>query len=388
MTGRRVAVVLTALLLLGAAFGAGWYFGGRAGRMDGFNAGIRYGEVQASKKAPVPVRNRNHPTSELLATEAFAGLPLQGDEGDALAALVNRSISPCPKEGQRGVSLATSLLDDACPAVTSQVRLALAVLRTYGGGDGASPEARAEAIEEGVAVLRVERRLPVPPDAPRPPRGNPDAAVTLTVFSDFQCPYCFRGEKVVEELLKEHGDRVRVVARHLPLTRIHPAAWPAAVAADAAGEQGKYWEMHEALFAVGTRKLGDGIDTDDPFPAEGAVAFEDLAATIGLDVERFRADARSVELQKRVQDDMDLARSLGVGGTPAFFFDGREVTERRSPELFAMLLDKAEAEADWRFSWGLEPPPPGATAPNGVGEPGAEGADEAADPDAAPTDTE
>jgi len=380
MTGRRVAVVLTVLVLLGAAFSAGWYFGGRSGRVDGFNAGVRYGEVQASKKAPVPVRNRDHSAAELLATAAFASLPLEAGEGEALATLANRAISPCAKEGKRGTSLATSLLEEACPGVTSQVRLALAVLRTYGGGAGASPEARAEAIEEGIAVLRVERRLPVPTDAPRPPRGNPDAPVTLTVFSDFQCPYCFRGEKVVEELLKEHGDRVRVVARHLPLTRIHPAAWPAAVAADAAGEQGKYWEMHEALFAVGTRKLGDGIDTDDPFPADGAVAFEGLAQELGLDVETFRADARSVELQERVQADMDLARTLGVGGTPAFFFDGREVTERRSPELFAKLLDKAEAEADWRFSWGLEPPPPGAVAPEGVAEPGADGAEAAPSP--------
>ena len=82
---------------------------------------------------------------------------------------------------------------------------------------------------------------------------------------------------------------------------------------------------------------------------------------------------RKAERQQRVQDDMDLARAIGVGGTPAFFFNGREVTERRSAALFTKLLEKAEAEADWRFSWGLEAPPPGAKAPETIEEPPGEG---------------
>ena len=190
-------------------------------------------------------------------------------------------------------------------------------------------------------------------------RGNPDAAVTLTVFSDFQCPFCARGEALVETFLEEHGDRVRVVPRHLPLTRIHPAAWPAAVATEAAAEQGKYWEMHDALFDVGPKSLGKLIDSDDPMPADGPAPFEEQAREIGLDLAKYRADVQSLDVQQRVQDDMDLARAIGVGGTPAFFFNGREVTERRSAALFTKLLEKAEAEADWRFSWGLEAPPPG-----------------------------
>lgn len=372
---RRIVFIALALLLLAGAFAGGWYLGDRQGRATGFATGVRYGEVQASKKTPVPVRDRRHPVAELAETPAFQSLPVQGDEVETLATLANRAISPCREGSRRGVSLASSLLDEElnCAATTAQLRLGLAALRTWGGGAGASPEARDEALEEAVAVLRVERRQPVPTESHRPVRGNPDAAVTLTVFSDFQCPFCARGEALVETFLEAHGDRVRVVPRHLPLTRIHPAAWPAAVATEAAAEQGKYWEMHDALFDVGPKSLGKLIDSDDPMPADGPAPFEEQARGIGLDLAKYRADVRSLDVQQRVQDDMDLARAIGVGGTPAFFFNGREVTERRSAALFTKLLEKAEAEADWRFSWGLDAPPPGAKAPETIEEPTGEG---------------
>lgn len=375
MNKPRLALGGLVLVLIGAAFGGGWYLGDRQGRATGFSAGVRYGEVQASKKAPIPVRNQNHSTASLLETGALKKLPLAADEAEGLSSLLNQAISPCKEGVRRGVSLASSLLDPelGCAAVTAQVQLALAVMRTYGGGAGASDEVRAAAVEEGVAVLRVERRVPIPRETYKTPRGNPGAVVTLTVFSDYQCPYCVQGEKLVQDFLTEYGDQVRVVPRHLPLTRIHPAAWPAAVATEAAAVQGKFWEMHDALFALGPKGLAKIVDRDDPIPAEGSVPFEAQADEIGLDVGQFREDLRSLEIQERVQDDMDLARELGVGGTPAFFFDGREVSGRRSPKLFGKLLAKAEAEADWRFSWGLEPPPRGADVPEGVMGSGAEG---------------
>ena len=362
MTLRWPIVVLITLVVGGAAFGGGYWLGRDQGRAQGFDTGVRYGEVQAAKKGPLPVRNRKHPLSALQGSDSWKALPVTDAEASGLAAIANAAISPCRSGTKRGVSLATSLLEpeESCPIVGAQLRLGLAALRTF--SVQMSPE---EAIEEAVAVLRVERRRPVPETGDRPVRGNPDAAVTLTVFSDFQCPYCVRGEKLVGDYLAENPD-VRVVMRHLPLTRIHPAAWPAAVAAEAAAEQGRFWEMHDALFAVGPKKLGKGIDNDDPIPATGAVPFEALAEELGLDLERFRSDMRSLDVQERVQADMDLASDMGVGGTPAFFFDGREVRERRSPQVFAQLRAKAAAEADWRFSWGLEPPPRGATAPEGL----------------------
>lgn len=362
MTFRLLHVVLIAAVIGGSAFGGGWYFGQRQGRTEGFDTGVRYGEVQAAKKGPLPVRDRAHPLAELAATDAWTALPLTEGETEPLARIANRSMSPCRAAAQRGFSLATSLLEDeyACAATRAQLPLGLAILRTYTPQVGVD-----EAVEEAIAALRVERRKPVPTTSDKPVRGDAEAAVTLTVFSDFQCPYCARGEKLIQDYLAS-GDSVRVIMRHLPLTRIHPAAFPAAVATEAAHNQGRFWDMHDALFEVGPKALGKGVDGDDPIPAEGPVPFEALAGKLGLDVDQFRKDMRSLDVQERVQADMDLAEALGVRGTPAFFFDGREVKERRSPAVFAKLRAKAQAEADWRFSWGLEPPPPGSTAPEGL----------------------
>lgn len=310
---RRIVFIALAVLLLAGAFAGGWYLGDRQGRATGFATGVRYGEVQASKKTPVPVRDRRHPVAELAETPAFQSLPVQGDEVETLATLANRAISPCREGSRRGVSLASSLLDEElnCAATTAQLRLGLAALRTWGGGAGASPEARGEALEEAVAVLRVERRQPVPTESHRPVRGNPDAAVTLTVFSDFQCPFCARGEALVETFLEAHGDRVRVVPRHLPLTRIHPAAWPAAVATEAAAEQGKYWEMHDALF-----ESRDAVRSGD---------FASIAEGLGLDVAKFEADMAAPEIEAQIAADVALARELDIRSTPSTFVNGHYV---------------------------------------------------------------
>ena len=358
----RIAAVALILALVGAGFGGGWYFGQQQGRKDGFDTGVRYGEVQAAKKGPLPVRDRAHSVGDLAASAAWKTLPLSGSEGTPMARIANLAISPCPGPAKRGFSLATSIIEDpyTCAGVAAQLQLGLAVLRTYTPAVGVD-----EAVQEAIAVLRVEQRKPVPTTSDKPYRGNPDAAVTLTVFSDFQCPYCVRGEKLVQDYLRS-DDNVRVIMRHLPLTRIHPAAWPAAVATEAASRQDRFWEMHDALFALGPKELGEGIDGDDPIPLDGAVPFEAQATALGLDLERYREDMRSLTVQERVQADMDLAETLGVRGTPAFFFDGREARERRSPDMFVKLRVKAEAEGDWRFSWGLEPPPAGAVAPEGL----------------------
>ena len=362
MTIRLPIVLAITLVVAAGALGGGYLWGRDHGRSQGFDTGVRYGEVQAARKGPLPVRDRGHLRAALAATPAWDALPVSAAEEEPLAAIANRAISPCPAAAKRGFSLATSLLEPeyACAGAGPQLRLGLAVYRTYLEADGS-----AEAVEEAVAVLRVERRQPLPTTSNKPVRGNPDAPVTLTVFSDFQCPFCARGEDLIQKYLAQ-GDDVRVIMRHLPLTRIHPAAWPAAVATEAAASQGRFWEMHDGLFAIGPKALGKGVDGDDPIPAEGPVPFEALARGLGLDLDRFRADMRSLAIQERVQADMDLAEELGVRGTPAFFFDGREARERRSPDVFARLHGKAAAEADWRFAWGLEPPPRGSEAPAGI----------------------
>jgi Na+/H+ antiporter NhaA len=138
-------------------------------------------------------------------------------------------------------------------------------------------------------------------------RGPAEAPVTVLEYGDFECPYCGQAEPVVRELLREHGD-VAYVWRHLPLNDVHPNAQRAAEAAEAAAEQGAFWEMHDLL-------LG----------RQDALAYRDLvgyAADLGLDVERFEEDLRTRAGAGRIAEDVDSADLSGVSGTPTFFING------------------------------------------------------------------
>jgi Na+/H+ antiporter NhaA len=139
-------------------------------------------------------------------------------------------------------------------------------------------------------------------------RGPMEAPVTVVEYGDFECPYCGRAEPVVRELLREFGD-VRYVWRHLPLTDVHPRAQLAAEAAEAAGEQGAFWEMHDLLLAH-----QDALRPDDLIG---------YAEQLGIDVERFADGLRTNAGAARVADDVDSADLSGVSGTPTFFINGR-----------------------------------------------------------------
>ncbi|WP_431676907.1 Na+/H+ antiporter NhaA [Kitasatospora sp. KL5] len=139
-------------------------------------------------------------------------------------------------------------------------------------------------------------------------RGPLDALVTVVEYGDFECPYCGQAEPVVRELLAGHGD-VRYVWRHLPLNDVHPHAQLAAEAAEAAGRQGAYWEMHDLLLSH-----------------QGALKIPDLlryAEAVGADAERFEQDLRARAGAGRVAEDVDSADLSGVSGTPTFFVNGR-----------------------------------------------------------------
>ncbi len=348
---RRVPRILTHLLaaLLGAAVGVGaiWLWQADELRREGYRIGLRHGEVKAARQGPPQVRDVRFEQDTLSATPAWRGLgELAEGEAEELSRLLHGAPSPCWRLARRGHSVAATLADDAldCPGVEDQVRLALTVLRTFPGD---RPEA--------LAALRVERRARPALDG-RPLRGNPDADVVVVEYADFECPYCTRAQALTAGLLEERPD-VGVAFKHLPLS-FHPAALPAALAAEAAGEQGRFWEMHDALFDLGSG-IGGHVNPDDPVPAEGPVPYEGLAAELGLDTERFRRDFRSPELRARVDADRAEARALGVSGTPTFIVDGRRVEERLSVRTLTRLVDKARAERDWRFSWDLDPPPPG-----------------------------
>lgn len=140
-------------------------------------------------------------------------------------------------------------------------------------------------------------------------RGPDDAPVTLVEYGDFECPYCGRAEAVIRELLAEFGDDVRYVWRHLPLNDVHGSAQLAAEAVEAAGAQGKFWEMYDALLAH-----QDALTPQD---------IGRIAERLGLDVDRFWVGLRRHEHAPRVAEDVASADASGVSGTPTFFINGR-----------------------------------------------------------------
>ncbi|GAB2570782.1 Na(+)/H(+) antiporter NhaA 2 [Paractinoplanes abujensis] len=138
-------------------------------------------------------------------------------------------------------------------------------------------------------------------------RGPAEASVTLVEYGDFQCPYCGRAEPTVRELMTD--DDLRYVWRHLPLTDVHPQAQLAAQAAEAAGLQGRFWEMHDLL-----------ISRQEHLRIADLIAY---AGELGLDQDRFHADMMEPVCKEHITADLESADLSGVSGTPTFFINGR-----------------------------------------------------------------
>ncbi len=146
-------------------------------------------------------------------------------------------------------------------------------------------------------------------------KGNPEAAVTLTEFSDFQCPACASFQPVVTELMAQYGDRLRFEYKHYPLP-IHNYAQQAAVAAEAASQQGKFFEFHDTLFQNQQQWSTS---------ATPQALFVQYAKDLGLDVEKFKMHQNSSVLRDEVRKDLAEARELGLTGTPTFFLNGERM---------------------------------------------------------------
>lgn len=148
-------------------------------------------------------------------------------------------------------------------------------------------------------------------------KGNPDAAVVLVEYSDFQCPACAQFQPVVDEIVATYGDQLRFEYRHFPLLQIHPFAEPAARAAEAAGQQGKFFEFHDLLFINQTTWSQSG----NPMPF-----FLQYAEELGLDMEQFTRQMRSSVLRDQVRAQFNEAREYGFTGTPSFLLNGQRMT--------------------------------------------------------------
>ena len=163
-------------------------------------------------------------------------------------------------------------------------------------------------------------------------RGNPEAPVTLEEFGDFECPSCANLATFVDQLIKEYHPRVRLIFRNFSLP-MHQLARDAALAAEAAGLQGRYWEMHDMLF----REQAVWSSATDV-----QLLFDTYAETLGLDLDQFRKDVKSDKVRERVESDQARAKSLGVKTAPTLFVDKREMgPNERNPEGVRKLVDEA-----------------------------------------------
>jgi protein-disulfide isomerase len=163
-------------------------------------------------------------------------------------------------------------------------------------------------------------------------RGDPEASITLEEFGDFECSSCAKLATFLDQLIKEYHPRVRLIFRNFPLPT-HQFARDAALAAEAAGVQDRYWEMHDMLF----REQAVWSSATD-----AGMLFDTYAETIGLDLNRFRKDVKSDIVRERLESDQARARSLGVKVAPTLFVDNREMGPNdRTPEGVRRLVDQA-----------------------------------------------
>src|SRR5688500_4556677 len=204
------------------------------------------------------------------------------------------------------------------------VAVAVVLMRSNRGSEPA-----AALPSSSTPQITTSNAAPAPPAAParragalgaQPPHtkgGGPSAVVVLEEFADYQCPPCGNMHPVLQKIVDDYGDRVRVVFRNYPLQQTHKNAFPAARAAEAAALQGKFWQMNDLIY----KNQEQWKDSPEPRPL-----FQAYASRIGLDVEKFKTDMDHSTVTSRIIADAERGGSLGVKGTPTIFLNGRELT--------------------------------------------------------------
>lgn len=166
--------------------------------------------------------------------------------------------------------------------------------------------------------------------------GKADSKVKLVEFGDFQCPACKSYFPLVQELKSTYGDRVAFQFSHYPLTQIHPNAFISSRAAEAAGKQGKFFEMHDLLYENQDNWASNGNPTS---------IFEGYAQELGLNLEQFKSDMVSSTVSDTINADAKAAQALGATSTPTFVLNGKKIEKNpQSVDEFKKLLDEELAK--------------------------------------------
>lgn len=162
--------------------------------------------------------------------------------------------------------------------------------------------------------------------------GAGKKGVTLIEYGDFQCPTCKQFFPILNEVKKEYGDDITFQFRHFPLTQIHPNAMAAHRAAEAAGKQGKFFEMHDLLYQE--------QDTWSSLPDPTSV-FEGYATQIGLNIDQYKSDVASEAVAAAINADTKAGNEAGVSGTPTFILNGQKIKNPQSFDEFKKVIDEA-----------------------------------------------
>jgi protein-disulfide isomerase len=230
--------------------------------------------------------------------------------------------------------------DQLKPIVEEELRKAEALVKAGAAPRDVYAKLQEKAARSVVYLPGSEQQRPTPPKAPPAPaasaarvpirpddpaRGPASAKVTIALFSDFQCPFCARVEPTLRKLEEAFPGQLRIVWKHRPLP-FHQHARPAAEAAEAAREQGKFWEMHDRLFANHS-SLSPSL-------------FESAARDLGLDLPRFKKALAAHAGARRIDEDGALAASVGASGTPTLFIDCRRVAGAYPFETFKPIVEE------------------------------------------------
>lgn len=169
--------------------------------------------------------------------------------------------------------------------------------------------------------------------------GSDSNKILLVEYGDYQCPGCEGAYPNVKTLMEQYGDDVTLVFRNFPLTSIHPNARVAAAVAEAAGLQGKFWEMHDKLYD----NQNDWVSLDT---SKRTDMFNGYATTLGLDLEKFKTDVAAKPVTQKINFDLALGKSVKVSGTPTFFLNGEELDQTTAEGIIQGDLTAIKAKLD------------------------------------------
>lgn len=180
--------------------------------------------------------------------------------------------------------------------------------------------------------------------------GKADSKVVFIEYGDYQCPGCRSAYEPVKEVVEQYKDKIAFVFRNYPLTSIHPNARAAAAAAESAGIQGKFWEMHDLLFT--NQSSWKDLSTD-----ERTTRFAEYATELGLNADTFKADLTAPSVSQKVNFDLALGKQIGVTGTPAFYFGNKKAENITDQTTNGIDKNKLKAELNKLLKEnGIEPP--------------------------------